>query len=119
MPIYICCSRNIQVLSSSLIKAGTLKMCDLFIKFISGWLWHPCYNIDPRSSQEYDGEVHEGRCEAMSIPDQVSGKCFECHMLLVLQTSSQTCKGIQDRVVQQKHIKLVVQLGRSEHKSFL
>jgi RNase P/RNase MRP subunit p29 len=40
-------------------------------------------------------------------------------MLRVLQTSSQTCQGIQDRVVQQKHIKLVVQLGRSEHKSFL
>jgi hypothetical protein len=51
--------------------------------------------------QGYGGEVHEGKYEAMSMPDQVTGKCSLCHMLPVSQTSSQTCRGTLNKAAQE------------------
>jgi hypothetical protein len=61
---------------------------------------HLCYSTGPRSLLEYGGEVREGRSEAMSMQDRVTGRCSVCHMLLVSQTSSQTCQGTLSKAVQ-------------------
>lgn len=62
---------------------------------------HLCCSTDPRSWQGYDGGVPEGICEAMSMLDQVTERCSEYRMLLVLQISSRICQGILDKAVQE------------------
>jgi len=81
------------------LRFGEMGFLSVLDKQINGW--HPCCSIDPRSLQEYGGEVHEGICEAMSMPGQVTGKCSGCHMHLELQTSSQTCQGTLSKAVQE------------------
>ncbi|KAJ0893519.1 hypothetical protein HanPSC8_Chr09g0378541 [Helianthus annuus] len=44
----------------------------------------------------YDEEAHVGRCAEVSMLNQVTGRCFECRMLLVPQISSQICPETQD-----------------------
>lgn len=63
---------------------------------------HLCCRTHPRSSRGYDGEAREGRCEAMSMLGQVTGRCSEYRMLPELQISSQICQGILDKAAQAK-----------------
>jgi len=51
--------------------------------------------------QGYGGGAREGRCEAMSMQDQGTGRCSSCRMLLVSQTSSQTRRGTPSKAVQE------------------
>ncbi|KAG2260747.1 hypothetical protein Bca52824_080041 [Brassica carinata] len=47
----------------------------------------------PLFQQEYGEEAHAGRYGAVSMPDQVTGRCFLYRMRLASQTSSQICPG--------------------------
>lgn len=60
---------------------------------------HPDCSRHQVSWLEYGAVAHEGRSEARSKPNQVTGKYYGCHRLLVKQTSSQTCQGTPDTTV--------------------
>ncbi|KAM0932495.1 hypothetical protein DsansV1_C44g0240591 [Dioscorea sansibarensis] len=78
-------------------------------------LCHGC-STDLRSWQEYGGEVHEGKCEAVSMLDQEIGICSVCHTLLVSQISFQIFPGTQERPnLQMKEPPLQQQLSLLEH----
>lgn len=44
---------------------------------------------NPKFLQEFGEEARVGRCAIMSMPNQETGRCFVCHMLLESQTSFQ------------------------------
>lgn len=43
---------------------------------------HLDYSTDPMSLLGCDGGAHGERCVTVSKPDQVTGRCYGCHMLL-------------------------------------
>ena len=63
---------------------------------------------DQESLQVYDAEVHEGKYEAVSMPGQVIGKCFEYRKLLEWQTSSQICPKTPNRAGSESCVSLLL-----------
>lgn len=59
-------------------------------------LHHDC-STGPMSLQEYGEAAHEGRFGAMSMPNQVIGRCCGYHKPLASQISSQICLGTPDK----------------------
>lgn len=58
--------------------------------------WHLDCSMHQGSWLEYDAIALEERSEARSKLNQVTGKCYVYHMLLVQRTSSRICLGTPD-----------------------
>ena len=69
-------------------------------------LLHRGCRIDQEFWQEYGGEAHVGKYGAVSMPNQVTGRCFLYRMLLASRTSSQICPGTLSRAAKPQHKKI-------------
>lgn len=69
---------------------------------------HLCCNIDPESLLEYGEEVLVERFGVVSMPNQVTGRCYGCRRPLEPQTSSRIYRGIQDIAAHKCTLQLVI-----------